>query len=104
MPASIIRRECPTETSSSRLTSGLPSLSDFNKWLIIKNSTVGAGDTFIACVLYGLAHRCDWLNREAVLGFAVDTATLKVQREGFDGLATDALANSKHQLHPESSR
>ncbi|KAG7127916.1 Ketohexokinase like protein [Verticillium longisporum] len=66
--------------------------------------TVGAGDTFIACVLYGLAHRCDWLNREAVLGFAVDTATLKVQREGFDGLATDALANSKHQLHPESSR
>ncbi|OAA66110.1 Carbohydrate/purine kinase [Cordyceps fumosorosea ARSEF 2679] len=57
-------------------------------------SSVGAGDTFIAGMLFGLttaggdgddaawdAHRC--------VRFAVDLATLKVQREGFAGLGVD---------------
>lgn len=47
-------------------------------------SAVGAGDTFIAGVLYGLADR-HWDVPQAVQ-FAVDLATLKVQQEGFSGL------------------
>jgi len=47
-------------------------------------STIGAGDTFIAAMLYGL-HADAW-SREASLEFAVTLATKKVQREGFAGL------------------
>ncbi|KAL2197395.1 Ribokinase-like protein [Corynascus similis CBS 632.67] len=46
--------------------------------------TIGAGDTFIAAMLYGL-HADGW-NRETKLAFAVGLATRKVQREGFAGL------------------
>ncbi|KAK3937660.1 Ketohexokinase [Diplogelasinospora grovesii] len=49
--------------------------------------TIGAGDTFIAGMLYGLiCHIEDW-TREAKLSFAVGLATRKVQRDGFAGLA-----------------
>ncbi|KLO79942.1 uncharacterized protein LW93_7387 [Fusarium fujikuroi] len=52
---------------------------------------VGAGDTFIAGMLYGLiCHPDDW-TMGAKLGFAVRLATVKVQREGFDGLGRDML-------------
>ncbi|SPJ79849.1 uncharacterized protein FTOL_08240 [Fusarium torulosum] len=52
---------------------------------------VGAGDTFIAGMLYGLiCHPGDWSTGRK-LGFAVQLATLKVQREGFDGLGADML-------------
>ncbi|RBR14087.1 hypothetical protein FVER53590_08014 [Fusarium verticillioides] len=52
---------------------------------------VGAGDTFIAGMLYGLiCHPDDWSMGQK-LGFAVRLATLKVQREGFDGLGRDML-------------
>ncbi|PKS05255.1 hypothetical protein jhhlp_008626 [Lomentospora prolificans] len=54
------------------------------------NSTVGAGDTFIAGMLYGLiCHAIDW-DTEAKLKFAINLATLKVQREGFGRLGLDA--------------
>ncbi|AEO56213.1 hypothetical protein MYCTH_2116851 [Thermothelomyces thermophilus ATCC 42464] len=46
--------------------------------------TIGAGDTFIAAMLYGL-HADAW-SRETKLSFGVDLATKKVQREGFAGL------------------
>ena len=46
-------------------------------------STIGAGDTFVAGMLYGL-HADAW-SREA-FAFAVGLATKKVQREGFAGL------------------
>ncbi|KAK4153137.1 Ketohexokinase [Chaetomidium leptoderma] len=46
--------------------------------------TIGAGDTFIAGMLYGL-HADAW-SREAKLAFAVGLATKKVRREGFAGL------------------
>ncbi|KAM3454928.1 hypothetical protein MY3296_002710 [Beauveria thailandica] len=56
--------------------------------------SVGAGDTFIAGMLYGLTTggREDkpWDARRCVR-FAVDLATLKVQREGFAGLGHDAV-------------
>ncbi len=51
------------------------------------HSAIGAGDTFIAGVIFGmLRHDHDW-DPEAKLRFAVDLATTKVQREGFAGLA-----------------
>ncbi|KAI6383663.1 hypothetical protein MCOR25_000112 [Pyricularia grisea] len=48
--------------------------------------TVGAGDTFIAGILFGFAcHPDDWdLPRK--LRFAVRLATQKVQKDGFGGL------------------
>jgi ketohexokinase len=48
------------------------------------SSTIGAGDTFIAGMLYGL--HIEALSREARLEFAVGLATKKIQREGFAGL------------------
>ncbi|KAG4276655.1 hypothetical protein FPRO04_01153 [Fusarium proliferatum] len=56
-----------------------------------QKAAVGAGDTFIAGMLYGLiCHPDDW-TMGAKLGFAVRLATVKVQREGFDGLGRDML-------------
>jgi ketohexokinase len=47
--------------------------------------TVGAGDTFIAGMLYCLACRPEFpLDRQ--LGFAVEIATRKVSQDGFGGL------------------
>jgi ketohexokinase len=52
---------------------------------------IGAGDTFIAGVLYGLLrHPSDWPLAQR-LEFASSLATLKVQREGFAGLGADML-------------
>lgn len=50
-------------------------------------SPVGAGDTFIAGMLLGLM-RNDWPLSDigSTVSFAVKLATLKVQREGFEGL------------------
>lgn len=49
-------------------------------------SSLGAGDTFIAGVLFGLiCHPDDW-SAEAKLAFGVELATRKVQRDGFAGL------------------
>jgi len=47
-------------------------------------STIGAGDTFVAGMLYAL-HAGTW-SRGEMLAFAVGLATKKVQREGFAGL------------------
>lgn len=56
-----------------------------------KYSAVGAGDTFIAGILYGLVcHADNWTVGQKVR-FAVRLATLKVQREGFARLGADAL-------------
>jgi ketohexokinase len=55
------------------------------------HSTIGAGDTFIAGVLFGLlCHFADW-DAENMLRFAVDLATQKVQMDGFAGLAASAM-------------
>ncbi|KAI5461172.1 Ribokinase-like protein [Mariannaea sp. PMI_226] len=52
---------------------------------------VGAGDTFIAGMLYGLVcHANDWSIGQKVK-FAVRLATLKVQREGFASLGADIM-------------
>ncbi|KAM3512838.1 hypothetical protein MY11210_003543 [Beauveria gryllotalpidicola] len=60
--------------------------------------SVGAGDTFIAGMLYGLTTGgCDdtpWDVRRCVR-FAVDLATLKVQREGFAGLGNDVICTPR---------
>ncbi|KAI1738535.1 Ribokinase-like protein [Xylaria scruposa] len=53
--------------------------------------TVGAGDTFIAGILFGfLQHSHDWDNGTK-LSFAVQLATCKVQQEGFNDLGSKAL-------------
>jgi ketohexokinase len=57
-------------------------------------STIGAGDTFIAGVLFGLlCHSADW-DTDATLRFAVDLATQKVQMNGFAGLGAVAATYS----------
>lgn len=48
--------------------------------------TVGAGDTFVAGVLYGLISRGGVWDPQTTLDFAVELATSKVQQEGFQGL------------------
>lgn len=51
--------------------------------------SVGAGDTFIAGMLFGLTHRGEkWSLREK-LGVANEVAGRKVFREGFEGVAKD---------------
>ncbi|KAI1111127.1 Ribokinase-like protein [Nemania sp. NC0429] len=53
--------------------------------------TVGAGDTFIAGILFGfLHHEHDWDNGTK-LSYAVQVATCKVQQEGFNDLGFKAL-------------
>lgn len=52
---------------------------------------MGAGDTFIAGMLFGLlCHPLDW-DTEAKLEFAVRLATRKVQQEGFGDVGQTAL-------------
>lgn len=54
-------------------------------------STVGAGDTFLAGMLFALlCHEEDW-DAEAKLRFAVQLATRKVQAEGFGGVGTGLM-------------
>jgi ketohexokinase len=49
-------------------------------------SPIGAGDTFIAGMLFGiLCHRDDW-DEERKLRFAIELSGLKVCQEGFQGL------------------
>lgn len=52
------------------------------------DSAIGAGDTFIAGTLYGLLCRTgDW-DVSRVVRFGVDLATIKIQQDGFQGLAS----------------
>lgn len=54
-------------------------------------STVGAGDTFIAGMLHGLiTHEDDW-NMSRKLEFANELAGRKVTQEGFSGLGGQVL-------------
>ncbi|KAK4181451.1 Ribokinase-like protein [Triangularia setosa] len=54
--------------------------------------TIGAGDTFIAGVLYAsLSSHMDAWSHKAKLAFAVELATSKVQNEGFAHLAAPQL-------------
>ena len=46
---------------------------------------MGAGDTFIAGMLFGLLCHHDW-DTERKIEFAVQLATRKVQQDGFDGV------------------
>ncbi|KAI1330077.1 Ribokinase-like protein [Xylariaceae sp. FL0255] len=52
--------------------------------------TVGAGDTFIAGVLFCLCYDQIWSD-QAILGFAVELASSKIQQEGFGGLGYKEL-------------
>ncbi|KAI2643683.1 Ribokinase-like protein [Xylaria nigripes] len=64
--------------------------------------TVGAGDTFIAGILFGfLCHEHDWSN-QAKLSFAVHVATCKVQQEGFNGLGVEAFRRLAMGSYSES--
>lgn len=54
--------------------------------MLISSSTIGAGDTFIAGILYGLLWRKDDWDMVRKLAFANELASRKVCREGFGGL------------------
>lgn len=51
-------------------------------------SAIGAGDTFIAGIMYGMLCRTGEWGVQRTVKFAVDLATLKVQQVGFKGLAS----------------
>ncbi|KAL7625411.1 hypothetical protein AAE478_004631 [Parahypoxylon ruwenzoriense] len=58
---------------------------------VARRATVGAGDTFIAGMLFGLlCHRGDW-DTERKVQFAVQLATCKVQRDGFEGVGAGLM-------------
>ncbi|KAK3187067.1 hypothetical protein K4F52_004233 [Lecanicillium sp. MT-2017a] len=61
---------------------------------------VGAGDTFIAGMLYGLICRNTKWDIQRCLRFAVNLATLKVQREGFRGLGNDTTTMRTEEEAP----
>lgn len=62
--------------------------SKFRRLTLNTNSTIGAGDTFIAGMLYGLTcHAIDW-DLEHKLGCANELAGRKVVQEGFSGLGS----------------
>jgi hypothetical protein len=52
----------------------------------IFQSTIGAGDTFIAGILYGLFYNSQNWDLEKALKFANELAGRKVTQEGFSGL------------------
>lgn len=64
----------------------MPLVCFFADRVVPRHSTVGAGDTFIAGVLYGLISRANEWDAQTTLNFAVELATSKVQQEGFQGL------------------
>ncbi|KAK4946070.1 hypothetical protein LTR10_014872 [Elasticomyces elasticus] len=53
---------------------------------VAKRATIGAGDTFIAGILYGLLWRGDDWDMVRKLAFANELASRKICREGFGGL------------------
>ncbi|KAI1191971.1 hypothetical protein F5B17DRAFT_425998 [Nemania serpens] len=55
-----------------------------------RRGTVGAGDTFIAGILFGFLHHEHSWDNWAKLSFAVQVATCKVQQEGFNDLGSKA--------------
>ena len=66
-----------------------------------ENSTIGAGDTFIAGILYGLRyHAQDWPTAKK-LDFANRLAGQKVLQEGFAGLV-DAVERQPRSRQSES--
>ncbi|KAK8110377.1 uncharacterized protein PG998_006834 [Apiospora kogelbergensis] len=70
---------------------------------VARRATVGAGDTFIAGMLYGLlCHQEDW-DAETKVRFAVQLATSKVQMEGFSGVGTHVMADGKGVMEQKAT-
>ena len=60
---------------------------DLQRLYVKSDSTIGAGDTFIAGMLYGLTgHDKDWSTQQK-MEFANELAGRKVAQEGFSGLS-----------------
>jgi fructose-1-phosphate kinase PfkB-like protein len=66
------------------------------KILSLVQSTLGAGDTFTAGILYALmCHKDDW-SLFRMLSFANRLAGLKVRQEGFDDLGKQLWRSLSH--------
>lgn len=59
--------------------------------------TIGAGDTFIAGMLYALNHYADWTLKQK-LAIANELAGRKVRQEGFQGLVAKMRASANVAL------
>ncbi|KAI1377410.1 Ribokinase-like protein [Hypoxylon crocopeplum] len=65
--------------------------------------TVGAGDTFVAGMLFGLlCHHEDW-DTDKKVEFAVQLATCKVQQDGFDGVGADVMKRFRGGVFSETT-
>ncbi|KAL2288740.1 hypothetical protein FJTKL_03414 [Diaporthe vaccinii] len=84
---------CCTWGSLGATAKSLPTKQIFNvtpepKVTVQIVDAIGAGDTFVAGVLYGLlCRRGEWTDQR-IIRFAVDLATTKIQQDGFGGLAS----------------
>lgn len=58
-------------------------------------STVGAGDTFIAGIIFALLCQNEDGDVESKVQFAVQLATCKVQKEGFGGVGREVMENAQ---------
>ncbi|KAH6658349.1 Ribokinase-like protein [Truncatella angustata] len=60
--------------------------------------TVGAGDTFVAGILFALLCHLEDGDVESTVRFAVQLATCKVQKEGFGGVGREVMGSRQASL------
>lgn len=84
---SLFCRKFPSRRVCTVSTSLVLFISQSVKLIRVVSSTIGAGDTFIAGMLYSLIWRDNEWDIERKLGFANRVAGMKVAQDGFGDLS-----------------